>query len=166
MRPGWPTFNIQMAMLKGDPLEWLIDLAEGRDARPFTLDSVAVGVVMAMPDFPYSRQTRKDTMGIPIYGITPKISSNIHPCELQHGEAPHNVNGKVVNLPCLVTAGDYLLVASGRGPTVSSARRSAYRVMESLEVPNSPFWRPDIGERLRKQLPTIQSLGYATGLTF
>ena len=65
-----------------------------------------------------------------------------------------------------MTAGDYLLVASGLGQTVREAARSAYRVMEKLEVPNSPFWRPDIGQRLKKQLPTIQSLGYATGLQF
>ena len=66
MRPGWPTFNIQMAMLKGDPVEWLIDLALGRDAKPFLLDQVATGVVMVMPDFPYSQNTRTDAMGIPI----------------------------------------------------------------------------------------------------
>lgn len=166
MRPGWPTFNIQMALLKGDPLEWLCDLALGRDAKPFVPNTVAVGVVMAMPDFPYSRETRKDVMGIPIYGLNGRNRSNLHPCEVMQGTAPHDVNGKVVTMPCMVTAGDYLLVGSGIGQSVQQARRAAYRVIESLEVPNSPFWRPDIGERLRKQLPTIQSLGYATGLTF
>jgi len=168
MRPGWPTFNIQMAMLAEgkDPAEWLLDLAEGRSVSPFLFDRVAIGVVMAIPDFPYSRQPREDTMGIPIYGIKPSFRKNVHPCEVQQGKAPHNVNGKVVELPCLVTAGDYLLVASGLGSTVREAARSAYRVMEKLEVPNSPFWRPDIGQRLKKQLPTIQSLGYATGLQF
>jgi phosphoribosylamine--glycine ligase len=168
MRPGWPTFNIQMGMLAEgkDPAEWLIDLSEGRDAKPFVLDTLAVGVVMAMPDFPYSQNTRKDCMGIPIYGIKPSMKKHLHPCELQQGKAPHDVNGKVVELPCLVTAGDYLLVASGLGQTVREARGRAYRVIEGLEVPNSPFWRPDIGQRLKKQLPTIQSLGYATGLQF
>ena len=71
-----------------------------------------------------------------------------------------------MELPCLVTAGDYLLVASGLGRTVREARGRAYRLIENLSVPNSPFWRPDIGQRLKKQLPTIQSLGYATGLQF
>lgn len=166
MRPGWPTFNIQMAMLKGDPVEWLADLALGRDAKPFSLDEVAVGVVLAMPDFPYSRETRKDVIGIPIYGIDGRNRQNIHPCEVMWGEAPQDVNGKVVTLPCMVTAGDYLLVGTGTGESVRAARAKAYRVLESLEVPNSPFWRPDIGSRLKKQLPTIQSLGYATGLNF
>jgi phosphoribosylamine-glycine ligase len=66
----------------------------------------------------------------------------------------------------MTTAGDYLLVGSGLGESVRSARIKAYRALESLEVPNSPFWRPDIGQRLKKQLPTIQSLGFAKGLLF
>jgi phosphoribosylamine--glycine ligase len=168
MRPGWPTFNIQMAMLKGDPVEWLADLALGRDARPFVENQIAVGVVMAMPDFPYSMMTRKDACGIPIYNLDQKnkYRSNLHPCEVMSGEAPHNVNGKVVTMPCTMTAGDYLLVGSGLGESVTAARAKAYKALQSLEVPNSPFYRPDIGQRLKKQLPTIQSLGFAKGLQY
>lgn len=167
MRPGWPTFNIQTAMLTGDPAEWLADLAMGVNRScPFVLDDVAVGVVMAIPDFPFSLFTRKDVHGIPIYGIKSSNRAGVHPCEVMQGEAPHNVNGKVVTRPCLVSAGDYLLVGSGLGASVQEARRNAYKVLESIEVPNSPFWRPDIGERLRKQLPKIQSQGYAKDLVF
>ena len=168
MRPGWPTFNIQMAMLAEgkDPAEWLLNLSEGKDAKPFSPECLAVGVVMVMPDFPYSQNTRTDAMGIPIYGLNSRNRANVHPCELQQGKAPHDLNGKVVELPCLTSAGDYLLVASGLGNSVREARAKAYRVLEGLSVPNSPFWRPDIGQRLKKQLPMIQSLGYATGLQF
>jgi phosphoribosylamine--glycine ligase len=170
MRPGWPTFNIQMAMLKEgeDPANWLYDLAEGNATDPFRKDEVACGVVMAIPDFPFSRFTRKDVHGIPIYNLNNKnrYRRHIHPCEVMWGEAPTDVNGKVVNLPCMTTAGDYLLVGSGLGESVRAARARAYRALESLEVPNSPFWRPDIGQRLKKQLPTIQSQGFAKGLLF
>jgi phosphoribosylamine--glycine ligase len=170
MRPGWPTFNIQMAMLKDgeDPANWLYDLAAGNATDPFRKDEVACGVVMAIPDFPFSRFTRKDVHGIPIYNLDNKnrYRRNLHPCEVMRGEAPTDVNGKVVTLPCMTTAGDYLLVGSGLGESVRSARIKAYRALESLEVPNSPFWRPDIGQRLKKQLPTIQSLGFAKGLLF
>jgi phosphoribosylamine--glycine ligase len=170
MRPGWPTFNIQMAMLKDgeDPANWLFELAEGQSCDPFRMNEVACGVVMAIPDFPFSRFTRKDVHGIPIYKLNNKnrYRRNLHPCEVQQGEAPTDVNGKVVTLPCLTTAGDYLLVGSGVGLSVREARQRAYRALESLEVPNSPFWRPDIGQRLKKQLPTLQSLGFAKGLAF
>jgi phosphoribosylamine--glycine ligase len=170
IRPGWPTFNIQMAMLKDgeDPANWLYDLAEGNATDPFRKEEVACGVVMAIPDFPFSLFTRKDVHGIPIYNLNAKnrYRSNLHPCEVQWGEAPMDVNGKVVTLPCMTSAGDYLLVGSGLGGGVREARARAYRALESLEVPNSPFWRPDIGQRLKKQLPTLQSLGFAKGLTF
>ena len=166
MRPGWPTFNIQMSLLKGDCAEWLRALAEGQDDLPFVEDKVAVGVVMAIPDFPFSLFTRKLVTGIPIYNVKPWMETNLHPCELMQGSAPHNVEGKVVDLPCMVTAGDYVLVASGTGDSVRTARRRAYRILETLEVPNSPFWRPDIGDRLRAQLPEIQRMGYAKHLVF
>ena len=166
MRFGWPLFNIQTGMMKGDVAEWLADLADGIDASPFEENTIAVGVVMAIPDFPFSLFTRKLVTGIPIYNRKPWMEQGFHPCELMQGEAPHNVNGKVVTKPCLVTAGDYVLVASGFGETVTKARKGAYRTLKTLEVPNSPFWRPDIGNRLKDQLPLIQSLGYASDLDF
>lgn len=166
MRPGWPTFNIQMALIEGDVCEWLMDLADGTDAHPFLADQVVVGVVMAIPDFPFSLLTRKLATGIPIYNVKPWMEQCLHPCELMQGKAPHNVGGKVVDKPCLVTAGDYVLVASGVADTVRTARAKAYKMLKTLEVPNSPFWRPDIGERLKDQLPTIQKLGFAKHLVF
>jgi phosphoribosylamine--glycine ligase len=166
MRPGWPTFNIQQALVKGDTVEWLAALSDGQDVKPFSFNSVSLGVVMAIPDFPYSHLTRKEVLGVPIYEMKPSIRSQIHPCELMQGSAPHNVNGKVVDMPCMVSAGDYLLVASGTGATVTLAKQKAYKALETLEVPNSPFWRQDIGDRLKKQLPILQSKGFATDWVF
>lgn len=166
MRPGWPTFNIQQALLKGDHAQWLADLCDGRDSKPWLLGKVALGVVMAIPDFPYSQMTRKEVIGVPVYGLKRSALGNIHPCELMMGEAPNDVNGKVVDLPTFLTAGDYVLVASGLGDSVSQAKRRAYQELEKIKAPSSPFWRPDIGDRLRKQLPQIQAQGYATNLAF
>lgn len=164
MRPGWPTFNIQQALHKGDHAEWLMDLWDGKDARNWELDKVAVGVVMSIPDYPYSHLTQKEVQGIPIYGDCD--SPSIHPCEVKMGTAPHEVDGKIVTKPCLVTAGDYLLVASGVGETVTEAKKLAYRELRLLEVPNSPMYRTDIGNRLKKQLPELQAHGYAMNLQF
>lgn len=170
MRPGWPTFNIQMGMLKEgeDPANWLYDLAEGNATDPFIKEEVVCGVVMVIPDFPFSKFTRKDVEGIPIYHLNGnnRYRQHLHPCEVQWGEAPTDVNGKVATLPCMTTAGDYLLVGSGVGPSVRDSREKAYKALKSLEVPNSPYWRPDIGQRLKKQLPILQSLGFAKGLVF
>lgn len=167
MRMGWPTFNIQQSLHDGDPVAWLVCLSEGRDARPFRLNEMAVGVVMALPDFPYSHVTMKEVTGVPVYGLTPARMDNIHPCQLMQGYAPQEVNGKITEAaPCLVTAGDYVLIASGTGASIRKARASAYRLLDKIETPSSPFWRPDIGTRLKKQLPLIQTQGYATGIEF
>jgi phosphoribosylamine--glycine ligase len=166
MRFGWPTAPIQQALIDGDHAEWLADLAHGRDAKPFLLNKVAVGVVMALPDFPYSHVTRKDVTGIPVHGLTPSVLRHVHPAEMMLGEAPVEVEGKIVTRPIMVSAGDYLLTATGVGESVRQARAGAYRVLDRLSAPASPFYRTDIGTRLGKQLPDIQSLGYATGLTF
>jgi phosphoribosylamine--glycine ligase len=83
------------------------------------------------------------------------------------GTAPTDLeNGSVADLPTMMSAGDYLLVASGTGDSIRAARGKAYKVLETLKAPASPFWRPDIGQRLKTQLLDLQRLGYATGLQF
>lgn len=166
MRPGWPTFNIQQALHEGDSVEWLYELANGRDARNVTLDCPALGVVLSVPDYPYSHLTRKEVVGTPIYGITEGMWPNLHPCEMMMGEAPCDCGGDIITVPMPVTAGDYVLVVSAVGDTVRNAKEKAYRRLKRLTVPNSPMYRTDIGDRLGKQLPKLQALGYATGLKF
>lgn len=159
-RPGWPLFQIQQA-LHPDPCQWMLDSLNGRDTfKPF--DDIAIGVVVAMPDFPYSHMTRKDVTGFPVWGISTKNRFNVHPCEMMLGEAPCLENGKIKTKPMLVTAGDYVLVVTGTAPTVSEAKDEAYATLGQLEIPNSPIYRIDIGCRLEKQIPELQSLGYAT----
>jgi phosphoribosylamine--glycine ligase len=145
-----------------------MDLSSGRDSKPFALNEIATGVVLVIPDFPYSRLTRKEVTGVPIYGLNlpPRLQPNLHPCELMRGTAPMDVKEKVTDQPCFLSAGDYLLVASGTAETVSGSARRAYSALKKVSIPNSPFWRPDIGQRLRKQLPDLQSQGYAMGMEF
>ena len=156
-RPGWPLFQIQQA-LHTEPVQWMKDAIEGHCSfEPFP--DVALGVVVAMPDFPYSKFSRKQVAGFPVWGITDKNRYNIHPCEMMLGEG-YNDKGKLE--PMLVSAGDYLLVVTGTGHGVSDARESAYKTVKELEVPNSPIYRNDIGCRLEEQLPELQEMGFAT----
>lgn len=166
MRMGWPTFNIQQALNKGDPVEWLASLSQGQDAKPWRYGTISVGVVMAMPQFPYETTKVENMVGVPLSGLTPSMMPHIHPCGILVGEAPQDLKGKVVRMPCWQTANDYVLVASGTGETVRRARAGAYRLLDQIKLPNSPFWRPDIGQRLKDQLPAIQAKGYATNMTF
>lgn len=165
-RVGWPTYNIQLGLLQGDSVEWLKNLLTGMDTSIWTYDSVAIGVVLSVPDYPYSHVTRREVWGIPIYGIKQGLWKNLHPCEMMLAECPRRVNGTTIRAPTPATAGDYVLVMTGVAATVKDAAHAAYRRLESLTVPNSPMWRTDIGRRLARQLPKIQQHGYATGMLY
>lgn len=156
-RHGWPLFQIQQA-LHPDPAQWMLDLVNGYDTFEPYMD-IATGIVVTMPEFPYSHKLRKEVEGFPVWGITDKNRYNIHPCEMMLGEG-YNEKGKLE--PMLVSAGDYLMVVSGTGKTVSQSRDRAYRTVKELEIPNSPMYRTDIGCRLEEQLPLLQRNGYAT----
>lgn len=167
-RLGWPAFQLQCALVKGDPVEWLYDLATGKDSRPFFLDRVAIGVVLSIPDYPYSHATRKEVTGIPLFDLTSGLMKHLHPCEMMLGSAQCEAAGQLVKSPCLMTAGDYVLVMTATDDTVQGARQKVYRRLDRVRkrMPGSPMYRTDIGLRLSRQLPQLQKMGYARGLTF
>lgn len=165
MRDGWPLRHNLTAMLTNDdPAQWMLDMINGKDTLQAVDGRVCVSVVMAIPDFPYSKLLNKDVCGIPIYG---EITDQIHLSEAMMGDAPVLVGDKVVDMPCPVTAGDYPLIFTGLGETITGARASAYAAGRKIKIPNSPFYRGDIGKgRMVKALPKIQAQGYAKGLSF
>ncbi len=159
-RFGWPLFQIQQE-LHPEPVEWMFDLANGFDSfKPST--KIAAGVVVAMPDYPYSRFTGKMVEDYPIWGITPKNEPHVHLCEVMLGEGPDEVNDKIKRITLPVTAGDYVYVATGTGNTVSEATTKAYKITKEVHIPNSPIIRTDIGKRLETELPKIQKHGFAS----
>lgn len=166
MRPGWPAFNIQQALQKGDPAEWMVDVLEGRDPRCFELDKVAVGVVLSLPDYPFDRRPIDEVIGIPLYGMTRENMDAVHPCMMMASNAPQMAGDKVIAAPCLAAAGTYVLVATGTGDTVSAAKKATYKVIKELRMPASPMYRSDIGDRLKRQLPELQKHGFAAGLSW
>lgn len=164
-RPGWPAFQIQQEVQQGDPAEWMHDALNGKDTAKFSQD-VAVGVVVTMPDYPFSKLTRKETIGFPIWGITPENQHHVHLAEAYMGKAPDESRGKIIERDCFLTAGDYVYVASGAGKSVTAAKAKAYKVVDEIDLPNSPQYRTDIGDRLKEQLPMLQKHGYAKDLRY
>ena len=166
MRPGWPTFNIEQALRSGDSVQWLLDLARGADTASISYNEIALGIVLSIPDYPYSHLTHKQVEGTPIYGVTPGMWKSLHPCEMAMGVAPFQIGDKIESSLVPVTAGDYVLVMSATGPDVVTAKQRALRRLARLIVPNSPMWRTDIGDRLNKQLPKLQAHGLAKGMIY
>jgi phosphoribosylamine--glycine ligase len=169
MRLGWPAFQLQCALLReSDPVQWLYELAMGTDTRPFFLDLIAIGVVLSVPDYPYSHVTRREVTGIPLFGVTKRLMKDIHPCEMMQTEALCVVDDQLVKMPCLATAGDYVLVMTATAQTVKEARGKVYKRLQTVKsrMPGSPMYRTDIGCRLADQLPRLQAQGYAVDLAY
>ncbi len=167
MRDGWPTKHNVTAHIKNeDPIQWQLDLVNGKDTIEAIDNEVCVSILMALPDFPYSKITNKDLCGIPIRGAEDYLGK-VHLSEVMIGTAPTMVGDKVVDLPGLVTAGDYTLIVTGTGDNITAARRTAYNAIKKIKIPNNPFYRLDIGAgRMKKQLPELHRMGYAKGLEF
>jgi phosphoribosylamine--glycine ligase len=166
-RLGWPAFHLQNALQQGDPVEWLMKLANGEDSRSMLMNKIAVGVVLSIPDYPYSHATQREVVGIPIYGLTESLWRHWHPCQIKIQDSlPNVVAGEYVKMPMPATAGDYVGVMTAVADTVKDAALTCYKRLKKLTIPNNAQWRSDIGRRLIKQLPLIQRHGYATGMEY
>jgi phosphoribosylamine--glycine ligase len=167
-RGGWPALNLESAAFDCDFVEFFHQLASGKvRGKVHKLDEVYLGIVMALPDFPYSHATRKEVVGVPIYGLSPRLLRDVHFCQAMMGEAPQKKGGSEIKAaPIHVSAGDYVAVVTGSGTTVQAAQRLAYRNIKNLSMPSGCFWRNDIGLRCKKDIGELQRHGFASGMTF
>jgi phosphoribosylamine-glycine ligase len=164
-RCGWPAMNLECSAFDCDMVEFFHGLATGRPPkRVHRLDEIVCGIVLALPDFPYSHATRKEVIGVPIYGLSPKLMSHVHFAQAMLGEAPQGRGGGIKTAPMCVSAGDYVAIVTGQGATVNAARRQAYGHINQLSMPSGAFWRNDIGQRLTKDVPQLQRHGFAMGI--
>lgn len=120
-------------------------------------------VLSSLRRLPHSKLKIDDVLGYPIYGADQDC---VHLAQVMAGTAPHEVDGKIIDAPCLVTAGDYVLIACGVADTIGTARRRAYKVLDGIKIPNGPFYRTDIGVRLKKELEGLHKHGFAEGLVY
>src|SRR5208337_1503627 len=65
-RLGWPAANIMWTCHKGDPVKWMLDACEGEDTLEVS-PQIACGIVLAQPDYPYSKLTKPEMADIPVY---------------------------------------------------------------------------------------------------
>lgn len=144
-RLGWPAFFIQMASHKGDPVQWMRDLLDGKDTLKVSYD-VAIGVVLAQPRYPYNCSPPELVEGNPIRGVEAA------------GDAAH-----LVSVMCrdgkFETSGEYVMVMTGLGKTVTTAQNKVYRAVDAIRLPNK-IYRQDIGDKVIDALPKLHQFGY------
>lgn len=157
-RCGYPAWWIQAASHRGDPAQWMKDLLDGKDSLKVSND-VSIGVVMAQPCYPFDTSTPDMVEGVPIDGVE-EAMADVHLVEVMKGSGPVMEGGNVVDRPTYQTAGEYVLVATGLGKTVTKARKKVYDTVDAIHYPNR-MYRTDIGEKVIDKLGALHRFGYA-----
>ena len=163
-RLGWPIANMMLGATQGDPIQWMKDAIDGKDTTTFKED-IGVCLVLAHADFPHGNATKRETDGVPIYGVSNGIRQHLHPQAVQMMKQPDMNGDQMVERDMWCTAGDYAVVITGFGKTVKQARERAYKTADKLHVAN-PILRDDVGEKLEETLPKLQDMGYAMHADF
>lgn len=152
-RPGYPALAIETPLYPEDPVQWMMDAATGKGNPKFKMDQVSLGVVLALPPFPYPGLSAELSQGFPIFGMTPTNRKWMHAFQVQKSNVPGAE---------WMTAGEYCLVVTGRSGTISGAAENAYRRVKQINIPGSMLFRSDIGKKQAEDLPKLQAMGYAT----
>ena len=160
-RCGYPAWWIQAASHKGDAVQWMRDLLDGKDSLRVTRD-VAIGVVLSQPMYPYAKSPPELVEGNPISGLD-DVWDDVHPCQMMIGRGPAMDGKEIVERPIFLTSGEYVMVATGTGRTIEKARKAVYGVVDQVKFPNM-MYRQDIGEKVIKVADKLHRFGYALGM--
>jgi len=148
-RFGYPTYNIQMDAILSPMGEFFAALARGEDYHLRTKKGFQVGVVVAVPPYPFEdpsafRRFSEDAVIL----WRREMHEGIHPCEVR------TVDGDWL----LCGSSGYSLVVTGTANTMIDARKEAYSRVRNILIPNM-MYRTDIGERWARDGDLLQSWG-------
>lgn len=149
-RFGYPTISIQMEGVTSKWGEFLYALANKQQFNLRTQRGFQIGVVVAVPPYPFS-----DTAAFRRYSEDAVIIfKKAMPSGIHHGDA------KLVNGDWrLAGSSGYALIITGSGQTVEDARRETYNRVKNVIIPNL-FYRTDIGERWYRDTDLLLTWGY------
>ncbi len=149
-RFGYPTISIQMEGITSDWGTFLLEIAQGKDAQLKAKKGYQVGVVVAIPPWPFEDEKafRKYSEGATILFRRQNLEG-IHIGEVKMEEGDWHIAGN----------SGYALVITGSGPTMSEAIRETYQRVKNAMVPNM-FYRTDIGQRWARDSDMLLSWGY------
>ncbi len=149
-RFGYPTISIQMEGVNSSWGEFLRALAKGEETEFKTKKGFQVGVVIAVPPFPFTDLSafRKYSEDATIIFKKP-VTDGIHIGDVKLVEDDWRLAGE----------SGYSLIVTGTGLTVDDAKKQAYKRIENILIPNM-FYRTDIGERWSRDSDMLHTWGY------
>lgn len=154
-RMGYPALQIQIPLFPDDPVSWMHDLVTGKGEPKFKKNITSIGVSLCLHPFPYPSYPLEQVLGFPIYNVTKQNKNDLHPYMVQKGTETE-----------WMTAGDYILVVTNTGKSISSTAKKIYDTIDELCVPGGLMYRYDIGEKLEGAVDKLQGHGFATGFVY
>lgn len=149
-RFGFPTISIQMEGITSEWGTFLSELAQGKDAQLKSKKGYQVGVVVAIPPWPFEDEKafRKYSEGATILFRKQNLDG-IHIGEVKLEEGDWHIAGR----------SGYALVVTGSGASMSDAIVEAYQNVKNVMIPNM-FYRSDIGQRWFRDIDMLLTWGY------
>ncbi|MEW6604319.1 MAG: phosphoribosylglycinamide synthetase C domain-containing protein [Thermoproteota archaeon] len=149
-RFGYPTISIQMEGITSKWGKFLYSLAKGDNVELSTKKGFQIGVVIAVPPFPFNddKTFRKFSEDATILFKTQNLEG-IHLGEVKREGNDWRIAGR----------SGYSLVVTGSGSTTEEARQQAYRRVSNIMIPNM-FYRTDIGSGWVRDSDLLLSYGY------
>jgi phosphoribosylamine--glycine ligase len=149
-RFGYPTLCIQMEGVLSKWGDFFHALAQGQSPALRTKKGFQVGVVIAVPPFPFddAGAFKKYSEGAVVVFKKP-MTEGLWPGDIKLVDGDWVLTGET----------GYALVCTGSGATMEDAMREAYSRVRNVVIPNM-FYRTDIGERWRRDGDLLRTWGY------
>ncbi len=148
-RFGYPTISIQMEGVAEPWGEFLYKLAKKEPCTLKTKRGFQIGVVVAVPPFPYIDQ--KESFVYKDLSILFK-KNNL--------DGVHLGDVKLINgIWSVAGASGYVLVITGEGTTVEEARKQVYSRLKNINLQNM-YYRTDIGMKWFTDSDKLHTWGY------
>ncbi len=156
-RFGYPLLQIMADGFRMPMGHFLEQLAKGEPVTTRVGGKFSLGVVVAVPPFPFASKPEYDrySKDLPVFGVTKDRIDHVRLAELKWD--PNQNRFLTAN------SSGYSLIVTGTGETLEDAKRRAYSVFGEkatggVYLPNMMF-RTDIGDRWTTDEPQLRAWG-------
>ncbi|MGQ0535312.1 MAG: phosphoribosylamine--glycine ligase [Methanobacteriota archaeon] len=157
-RFGYPLTQIQADAFRTPMGQFLETLADGTATSVRVGGRYSLGVVVAVPPFPFVSKPEYDrySRDLPVFGVTKDRIDHVRLAEVKWDAERSR----------FLTANEsgYALIVTGTGDSMDEAKRRAYSVLSDRSgggvfLPNQ-MYRTDIGDRWGNDEPLLRKWGY------
>ena len=148
-RFGYPTISIQIEGVTNEWGDFLFEIAHKKPYALKTKKGFQIGVVCAVPPFPYNDKTEMEIyQDLSIIFKKPNLDG-VHLGEVKFVDGDWRIAGRT----------GYALVITGSGITVQDAQNQTYARINNIMLQNM-YYRTDIGLKWHEDSDKLQTWGY------